>query len=641
MDTVYDIIVVGAGHAGCEAGLAAARLGKRVLMLTIEIESVAMMPCNPAIGGTGKGQLVKEIDALGGEMGLLIDKTSIQSRMLNRSKGPAVWSPRAQADRQLYHEEMLHTIEAQPGLTLEEGEVVDLLIEHSGCVVGVALASGERRCARAVILATGTYLGGLLHISDKAWRSGPSGLKPSYALAESLRRRGFPLRRFKTGTPARARASTLDYSAMSEQRGDIDPEPFSYLNYGQDIGAGEVSCWLTWTNPASHRIVAANIEKTAPYGGHTTGTGPRYCLSIEDKVSRFPERGRHQLFLEPEGLATEDVYIQGMSTSLPPEIQRAFYRSIPGLERAEFTKWAYSIEYDCIDPLSLSPDLSYRAVPGLYSAGQFNGTSGYEEAAAQGLIAGICAARAIDGKPPWTPRRDEAYIGVLIDDLVTKGTDEPYRIMTSRAEFRLILRQDNADLRLTGHGYRLGLATRERHEKYLEYSKEVQQELARLRTTYVSTTVLNEFLTASGTQGTRKLVAPASDPPMSQPRPAKPVPGRATLADILKRPEITYDALSSIDSGKPMDLSTRVRRQAEIQIKYEGYIAKQNERVERFKKLEEKFIPDGIDYLGMKGLRIEAAEKLDRQRPTSVGMASRISGVSPADIGVLLIHLQR
>jgi tRNA uridine 5-carboxymethylaminomethyl modification enzyme len=682
-NTEYDVIVVGAGHAGCEAGLAAARLGKRVLMLTIELASVAMMPCNPAIGGTGKGQLVKEIDALGGEMGVHIDKTFIQSRMLNRSKGPAVWSPRAQADKQRYHDEMIRTLETQPGLTLEEGEVVDIIIEdahgntvapasesstsaaapgvansagaaddisnaatsaapelsvansvdttynisneaNSTHIAGVTLASGEQRRARAVILATGTYLGGLLHISDKAWRRGPSGLKPSYALAENLRRRGFPLRRFKTGTPARAAASTLDFGKMQEQKGDDKIEPFSYMNYDKDIGGNRISCWLTWTNPSAHKIVADNIDKTAPYGGHTTGTGPRYCLSIEDKVSRFPERERHQIFLEPEGLATEDVYIQGMSTSLPEEIQREFYRAIAGLEQAEFTKWAYSIEYDCLDPLSLAPSLAYRGVDGLYCAGQFNGTSGYEEAAAQGLIAGISAARRAGGKAPWTPRRDEAYIGVLIDDLVTKGTDEPYRVMTSRAEFRLVLRQDNADLRLTEQGYKLGLATEERYKRFLSNKKNAEEELKRLQTTYVKGVDVDEFLARHFPEAKRS-----------------PVAGRLTLADLLKRPEINYADLADLDPDRPRDLSEYTWRQAEIQIKYEGYIAKQNERIEQFKKLENKRIPEGMDYLGMKGLRREAAEKLDKQRPPSVGMASRISGVSPADINILLIHIAR
>jgi tRNA uridine 5-carboxymethylaminomethyl modification enzyme len=632
---------VGAGHAGCEAGLAAARLGKRVLMLTIELASVAMMPCNPAIGGTGKGQIVKEIDALGGEMGVHIDKTFIQSRMLNRSKGPAVWSPRAQADKQRYHDEMIRTLKTQPGLTLEEGEVADIIIEdahgssvapgseiptnkNSLHIAGVTLASGERRHARAVILATGTYLGGLLHISDKAWRRGPSGLKPSYALAKNLRERGFPLRRFKTGTPARADASTLDYSKMQEQKGDDKIEPFSYMNYGKDIGKNRVSCWLTWTNPDAHKIVADNIDKTAPYGGHTTGTGPRYCLSIEDKVSRFPERGRHQLFLEPEGLSTEDVYIQGMSTSLPEDIQREFYRSIAGLENAEFTKWAYSIEYDCLDPLSLAPSLAYRGVDGLYCAGQFNGTSGYEEAAAQGLIAGVNAARRLDGKVPWTPRRDEAYIGVLIDDLVTKGTDEPYRVMTSRAEFRLVLRQDNADLRLTERGYKLGLATEERYKRFLSDKKNAEDEMKRLRTTYVKGVDVDEFLARHTPEAKRS-----------------PAAGRLTLADLLKRPEINYADLAGLDPGRPAGLNEYAQRQAEIQIKYEGYIAKQNERIEQFKKLENKRIPDVIDYLSMKGLRIEAAEKLDKRRPPSVGVASRISGVSPADINILLIHMAR
>jgi tRNA uridine 5-carboxymethylaminomethyl modification enzyme len=499
---------------------------------------------------------------------------------------------------------MIRTLEAQENLTLREAEVVDLILTD-GAVSGVKLSTGERILSTAVILATGTYLGGLLHISDREWRSGPSGLRPSYDLAENLRARGFPLRRFKTGTPARADAATLDYEKMQEQKGDDEIEPFSYLNYGRDIGGNKISCWLTWTNPHSHKIVADNIHLTAPYGGHTTGTGPRYCLSIEDKVDRFPERERHQLFLEPESLDTRDVYIQGMSTSLPEKIQERFYRSIAGLEHAEFTKWAYSIEYDCLDPLALTPALAYRGAKGLYSAGQFNGTSGYEEAAAQGLVAGINAARYADGLEPWTPGRDEAYIGVLIDDLVTKGTDEPYRIMTSRAEFRLVLRQDNADLRLTEQGYRLGLASRERVDRCRAHRAAVEAELARLE----STAVLYEGV-------------------------------RISLADLLRRPENTYASLATVDTARPKDLDPYAARQAEIQIKYRGYIEKQTERIERFKKLEEKRIPDGIDYLNMRGLRLEAAEKLDRLRPASVGMASRISGVSPADINVLLIHLR-
>ncbi|MDR2487047.1 MAG: tRNA uridine-5-carboxymethylaminomethyl(34) synthesis enzyme MnmG [Clostridiales Family XIII bacterium] len=620
----YDAIVVGAGHAGCEAALACARLGLETLILTMQMESVAMMPCNPSIGGTGKGQLVREIDALGGEMGVHIDKTFLQSRMLNGSKGPAVHSPRAQADKLRYHEEMIRVLKMQERLTLREGEVVDLRLKD-GRVSGVLLDSGEIIASRTVILATGTYLSGLLHISDRAKQSGPAGLRASYALAENLRAKGLPLRRFKTGTPARALASTLDYGAMQEQHGDERIRPFSFLNEGKDIGGNRISCWLTWTNEVGHTLVAENIGRTAPYGGYTTGVGPRYCLSIEDKVSRFPERNRHQVFLEPESLSSDEVYIQGMSTSLPEDIQERFYRTIPGLTHAEFARYAYSIEYDCLDPLSLKPSLEYRHIAGLFCAGQFNGTSGYEEAAAQGLLAGINAARLLDGKPPWTPARSEAYIGVLIDDLVTKGTDEPYRIMTSRAEFRLILRQDNADLRLTETGHRLGLATEERYRLYRAHREQTEAELARLGRTFVSPAAADAFVGSlmDADQGRR------------------PFRERVSLAGLLLRPEVSYASLSCIDIDRPEDLPDNVREQAEIQLKYRGYIEKQEIRVRRFQKMEGRQIPDGIDYAALHGLRNEARQKLAAQRPASIGQASRISGVSPADVNVLLIHLAR
>jgi len=620
---IYDVIVIGAGHAGCEAALAAARLGKKTLILTIEEQSIAMMPCNPSIGGTGKGQLVREIDALGGQMGLTIDKTFIQSRMLNKSKGPAVHSPRAQADKEKYHTEMTRTLREQENLSLMTGEVVDIEVQE-GCVSGISLNTDETISGRAVILATGTYLSGLLHVSDSAEESGPSGLKASYKLAENLKKKGLPLRRFKTGTPARAISNTLDYDKMNEQKGDESIQPFSFLNDGKYIGENQLSCWLTYTNEQGHTIVADNIDKTAPYGGHTTGVGPRYCLSIEDKVSRFPDRKRHQVFLEPEGLSSDLVYIQGLSTSLPIDIQREFYRTIPGMENAEFGLFAYSIEYDCLDPLSLKPSLEYKGIDGLFCAGQFNGTSGYEEAAAQGLIAGINAVRKLDGKPPWIPARDEAYIGVLIDDLVTKGTNEPYRIMTSRAEFRLILRQDNADLRLTEKGYELGLASKERYEKFLSRKEAIDSELSRLKNTYVRPGEANRFL------------AGLSD----EPDKLKPLGGRISLAELLLRPEVSYDNLIALDADR-QTLPDSVCLQVEIVLKYRGYIEKQNERVERFRKLENKRIPSDIDYSTLSGLRIEAMQKLSEHRPESIGQASRISGVSPADIGILLIHIVR
>ncbi|MDR0875113.1 MAG: tRNA uridine-5-carboxymethylaminomethyl(34) synthesis enzyme MnmG [Clostridiales Family XIII bacterium] len=598
----YDVIVVGAGHAGCEAALAAARLGCQTLLLTISLDSIAHMPCNPSIGGTGKGQLVKEIDALGGEMGTLIDKVFIQSRMLNRSKGPAVWSPRAQADKARYHLEMKRTLERQEHLHLRQGEAAELLMDEKQ-IYGVRLKSGTLCSGKAVVLATGTYLDSRVFVSDRSSVSGPSGFAASTLLAASMRAQGFGFRRFKTGTPARTLGRSLDYSKLTAQTGDEPPLPFSYLNRTEDITREQIPCWLTNTNPDGHRIVADNITKTAPYGGFTTGVGPRYCLSIEDKVSRFPDREQHQVFLEPEGLETDEVYIQGMSTSLPEDIQEAFYRTIPGLERAVFTRYAYSIEYECIDPLELGATLAHKQVKGLFCAGQINGTSGYEEAAAQGLVAGVNAARFCKGGQPFTLRRDEAYIGVLIDDLVTKGTNEPYRIMTSRAEFRLVLRQDNADLRLTEKGFEIGLASKERVELMRVKRAAAEGEILRLR-------------------GTRVAAGGAS----------------LTLAELLARPEVSYDDLARIMGTHP-ELPAEAIEQAVIEIKYAGYIEKQNRQIAKFAKAEGRKIPPDLDYEALDGLRTEAVYKLSHIRPVTIGQAARISGVSPADISVLMIHL--
>ncbi len=613
----YDVIVVGAGHAGCEAALASARMGKKTLLCTMNLESVAMMPCNPSIGGTGKGHLVREIDALGGEMGKNIDKTFIQSKMLNTAKGPAVHSLRAQADKHKYHIEMKKTIEHTENLDLRQVEVTDLIVKD-GKVCGVETVTHTWFKAQAVILATGTFLRGKIFIGDSAFESGPNGLAPSNLLADNLRKHGMKLRRFKTGTPARCLAQSLDYSKMQEQKGDDVIVPFSFMN--DKIGENQVSCWLTYTNEETHRVIRENFHRSALFGGQIEGIGPRYCPSIEDKVNRFADKERHQTFIEPEGLDTDEMYIQGMSSSLPEDVQLAFYKTIPGLENLRITRPAYAIEYDCIDPQDLQLNLEYRTIENLFCAGQFNGSSGYEEAAAQGLMAGINAVLKISGREPLVLGRDEAYIGVLIDDLVTKGTNEPYRIMTSRAEYRLVLRQDNADQRLTDKGYEVGLATRERYDRYLAKKEAVAAEVERLENKMVGPKEADEFLIAHGTTGLNSKVS---------------------MAELLRRPQLNYADLAEIDDETRPNLSSHEVTQLEVQIKYEGYIQKQMNQIERYKKLENKKLMQDFDYNQIEGLRIEAAQKLNQIRPASVGQASRISGVSPADINVLLVYLEK
>jgi tRNA uridine 5-carboxymethylaminomethyl modification enzyme len=612
----YDVAVIGAGHAGCEAALAAARMGSRTIMFSINLEAIAMMPCNPSIGGTGKGHLVREIDALGGEMGKNIDKTFIQSRMLNTSKGPAVHSLRAQADKRLYHAEMKRTIEREPLLDMKQDEIIEILVED-GHVTGVMTKTHAIYKAKAVIIATGTFLAGKVFIGDSAFPSGPNGLAPANYLSESLRKIGIPLRRFKTGTPARALSSSFDYSKMTIQQGDSEIVPFSFMN--DSLEKEQVPCWLTYTNKETHEILRRNFSRSALFGGQIEGIGPRYCPSIEDKVRRFPDRARHQLFIEPEGLDTDEMYIQGMSSSMPEDVQRDFYHTIAGLEHIRITRPAYAIEYDCTDPTTLKASLESKIVKGLFGAGQFNGSSGYEEAAAQGLMAGINAHLAINGKEPFVLGRIEAYIGVLIDDLVTKGTNEPYRIMTSRAEYRLLLRQDNADDRLTKKSYEIGLASEERYRKTLEKEREVAAEQKRLSETYVDGETASQFLEKYG---------------------SGPVPGRISLYEILKRPEINYGSIAEIDPDMPL-LSPHAKAQVAVEIKYAGYIKKQCEQVEKFHRLESRKIPEHIDYSVIDGLRTEAKQKLDAIRPVSIGQASRISGVSPADINVLLVYLER
>ena len=612
----YDVVVIGAGHAGCEAALASARMGCRTLILSMNLEAVAMMPCNPSVGGTGKGHLVREIDALGGEMGINIDKTCMQSRMLNTSKGPAVHSLRAQADKHLYHMEMKKTLEEQENLDMKQQEAVDIDVQD-GQICGVITRTNAYYRCSAVVIATGTFLKGRIFIGSSNFPSGPNGLAPSVTLSDNLKCLGLKLRRFKTGTPARALSETFHYDRMKRQDGDERIVPFSFMNDSLDVD--QVPCWLTYTNERTHKIIRDNFSRSALFGGEFEGVGPRYCPSIEDKIRRFPDRKRHQLFIEPEGRMTHEMYIQGMSTSLPEDVQEQFYHTIEGLEDIAITRPAYAIEYDCINPLELKQNLEYRKIRGMFCAGQFNGSSGYEEAAAQGLMAGINAALEVSGKDPFVLDRSEAYIGVLIDDLVTKGTNEPYRIMTSRAEYRLVLRQDNADERLTEKGYRIGLVSEERYQKFLKSRETAEREMHRLKETTVGPQDADAFLESVG---------------------SSPLNNRVSLFDLLKRPEVHYRDMAAIDPQRPA-LTQHVIDVIEVNIKYEGYIRMQERKIQKFKKLEGKKLPDDLRYEDIDNLRIEARQKLAEIRPTSVGQASRISGVSPADINVLLIYLEK
>ncbi len=614
----YDIAVIGAGHAGIEAALAAARLGQRVAVFTINLDAVGNMPCNPCIGGTAKGQLVSEIDALGGEMAKAADSTFLQSRMLNTGKGPAVQSLRVQSDRRQYSAYMKNALESCEGVALIQAEIVDILMEN-GAISGVVTHLGAQYGAKAVIIASGTYLKGQIIVGESCIDSGPDGMFASTRLSARLREMGVPLRRFKTGTPARVNRRTVDVSGLERQDGDEHIIPFSYEN--QDIGENKVCCYLTHTTEATHKIIRDNIGLSPLYSGMIKGIGPRYCPSIEDKVMRFADKKEHQLFLEPCGLNTQEIYIQGLSSSLPEKVQREFIKTIPGLENAQIMRVAYAIEYDCTDSTVLHPTLEFKNIPGLYGAGQFNGSSGYEEAAAQGLVAGINAARKIQKKPPFILDRASSYIGTLIDDLVTKGTNEPYRMMTSRSEYRLLLRQDNADLRLTPLGYELGLISQSRYDAFLKKKNDIDTEIKRLKKTIVSPSnpLVNEILTECGTS---------------------PVGSGVSLYDIISRPQVSYSDTERLDENRPA-LCYAVRREVEIMIKYNGYIQKQTAAAAQFYKLENKKLPDDINYTDIKGLRLEAAEKLNQRRPPSVGAASRISGVSPADVSVLLIYLEK
>ena len=615
----YDVVIIGAGHAGCEAALASARLGLNTIVFTVSVDSIALMPCNPNIGGTSKGHLVREVDALGGEMGKNIDKSFIQSKMLNKSKGPAVHSLRAQADKQDYTREMRRTLENTDNLTIKQGEVSELIVE-SGVIKGVKTVSGATFFAKSVVLATGVYLKAKCIYGDVCEYTGPNGLMAANHLTDSLIENGIKMRRFKTGTPARVDKRTIDFSKMEEQFGDEKVVPFSFSTDPESIQKEQVSCWLTYTNEKTHEIIKDNIDRSPLFSGMIEGTGPRYCPSIEDKVVKFADKNRHQVFIEPEGLYTNEMYLGGMSSSLPEDVQDAMYHTVPGLENAKIVRNAYAIEYDCIEYGQLLPNLEFKNIKGLFSAGQFNGSSGYEEAAAQGIIAGINAVRFVEGKESIVLDRSQGYIGVLIDDLVTKESHEPYRMMTSRAEYRLLLRQDNADLRLSKIGYEIGLVSRERYDYICEKEQLIEKEIERLENYKIGAAKENQdFLESLG---------------------STPLKTATTLAELIRRPELTYDKVKDLDKERP-ELSYDVCEQVNINIKYNGYIERQKKQVKNFKKLENKKIPGDFNYSEVNSLRKEAAQKLAFYKPINIGQASRISGVSPADISVLLIHMEQ
>ena len=614
----YDVAVIGAGHAGCEAALAAARLGMETIVFTVSVDSIALMPCNPNIGGSSKGHLVREIDALGGEMGKVIDKTFIQSKMLIKSKGPAVHSLRAQADKKNYSNTMRQVLENQENLTIKQAEVTELIVEE-GIIKGVKTYSGATYLCKAVVLCTGTYLKARCIYGDISNYTGPNGLQAANYLTDSLKKNGVEMFRFKTGTPARIDKRTIDFSKMEEQKGDERVVPFSFSTDPESVQIDQVSCWLTYTNEKTHEIIRANLDRSPLYSGMIEGTGPRYCPSIEDKVVKFSDKPRHQVFIEPEGLGTNEMYVGGMSSSLPEDVQHDMYHSVPGLEHAKIVRNAYAIEYDCINPRQLQATLEFKNIKNLFSGGQFNGSSGYEEAAAQGLIAGINAALKVKGKDLLVLDRSEAYIGVLIDDLVTKENHEPYRMMTSRAEYRLLLRQDNADLRLRKKGYEVGLISEEQYQDLLEKERLIEEEIKRVEKTFVGTT-----------PQVQELLAQHNSTPLTS---------GSTLGELIRRPELTYEILEPIDPERP-ELRADIQEQVNINIKYDGYIKRQLKQVEQFKKLEKKQIPADINYDEVKSLRIEAVQKLKLYQPLNIGQASRIAGVSPADVSVLLVYLE-